>query len=165
MSDWRYRLAEQRGTLLALGIFILMFAIYLFNHPAIAGNGFTATAVGNVVQTAANKGVLLALVAMAQTLVVITAGIDLSVGMICVLANCVASYIVVGSFGMALLGCVGVLVDRTGLRRASTASSSSTADCSRSSRRSPPARSTTASRFTCGRSRRAPRTSIPISPT
>jgi ribose transport system permease protein len=110
VSDWRYRLAEQRGTLLALGIFILMFAIYLFNHPAIAGNGFTARAVGNVVQTAANKGVLLALVAMAQALVVITAGIDLSVGMICILANCVASYIVVGSFGMALFGCAGVLV-------------------------------------------------------
>jgi ribose transport system permease protein len=51
---------------------------------------------GNVVQTAANKGVLLALVAMAQTLVVLTAGIDLSVGMIFVLTNCLASYIVVG---------------------------------------------------------------------
>ena len=110
VRDWRYRLAEHRGTLLALGIFLFMFAIYLFNHPAIAGNGFTATAVANVVQTAANKGVLLAFVAMAQALVVITAGIDVSVGMICVLGNCAASYIVVGSFGMALLGSVGVLV-------------------------------------------------------
>ena len=43
-------------------------------------------------QTAANKGVLLALVAMAQTLVVITAGIDLSVGMIFILTNCLASW-------------------------------------------------------------------------
>ena len=57
------------------------------NHPA---PGFTH-AVANVVQTAANKGVLLALVAMAQTLVVLTAGIDLSVGMIFILTNCVAS--------------------------------------------------------------------------
>ena len=48
-------------------------------------------------QTAANKGVLLAFVAMAQTLVVITAGIDLSVGMIFMLTNCLASWIVVGS--------------------------------------------------------------------
>ena len=56
-----------------------MFAIYSSNHPA----GFTA----NVVQTAANKGVLLALVAMAQTFVVITAGIDLSVGMVFVLTQ------------------------------------------------------------------------------
>ena len=50
--------------------------------------GFTA----NVVQTAANKGVLLAFVAMAQTLVVLTAGIDLSVGMVFVLTNCLASW-------------------------------------------------------------------------
>jgi ribose transport system permease protein len=110
MSDWRYRLAEHRGTLLALAIFAVMFAIYLVNHPAIESQGFTSTAVANVVNTAANKGVLLALVAMAQTLVVITAGIDLSVGMTCILANCVASYIVVGSFGTALLGSAGVLV-------------------------------------------------------
>ena len=39
---------------------------------------------------------LLALVAMAQTLVVLTAGIDLSVGMVFVLTNCLASCIVVG---------------------------------------------------------------------
>lgn len=89
MSDWRYRFAEQRGTLLALALFLLMFVIYISNHPA----GFTA----NVVQTAANKGVLLALVAMAQTFVVITAGIDLSVGMVFILASCLASYVVVGS--------------------------------------------------------------------
>ncbi len=47
--------------------------------------------------TAANKGVLLALVAMAQTILVLTAGIDLSVGMVFVLANCLASAIVVGT--------------------------------------------------------------------
>ena len=29
MSDWRYRFAEQRGTLLALLMFVVMFAIYL----------------------------------------------------------------------------------------------------------------------------------------
>ena len=89
MNDWRFWLAEQRGTLLALGIFVVMFVIYTSNHPA----GFTA----NVVQTAANKGVLLAFVAMAQTLVVLTAGIDLSVGMIFILTNCLASWLVVGT--------------------------------------------------------------------
>jgi len=102
VSDWRYRLAEQRGTLFGVAIFLLMFTIYVTNHPA----GFTA----NVVQTAANKGVLLALVAMAQTFVVLTAGIDLSVGMIFILTNCVGSYIVIGSIGTALFGVVGVLV-------------------------------------------------------
>jgi ribose transport system permease protein len=101
VKDWRYRLSEHRGTMLAFVFFILMFAIYAGNHPA----GFTA----NVVQTAANKGVLLALVAMAQTFVVLTAGIDLSVGAVFVLANCVASWILVGSPAMVGLGIVGIL--------------------------------------------------------
>jgi ribose transport system permease protein len=57
--------------------------------------------------------VLLALVAMAQTFVVLTAGIDLSVGMVFVLTNCLASWIVIGSPVMVGLGIVGILV--TGL--------------------------------------------------
>lgn len=105
MKDWRYWLAEQRGTLLALGIFVAMFAIYVGNHPA----GFTA----NVVQTASNKGVLLAFIAIAQTLVVITAGIDLSVGMTFILTNCVASWVVQGNGIETGLGVVVVLL--TGL--------------------------------------------------
>jgi ribose transport system permease protein len=106
MKEWRYWLAEQRGTLTAAGIFVLMFIIYVANHPA----GLTA----NVVQTAANKGVLLAFVAMAQTLVVITSGIDLSVGMIFILTNCLASWLVVGTamqstFGLAVVLGTGLL--------------------------------------------------------
>ena len=102
MRDWRFWFAEQRGTLMAIAIFIVMFVIYSSNHPA----GFSA----NVVQTASNKGVLLAFVAMAQALVVITAGIDLSVGMIFTLTNCLASWIVVGSPVQVAFGVVGVLL-------------------------------------------------------
>jgi ribose transport system permease protein len=102
VSEWRYGFAEQRGTILAFGIFLLMFTIYISNHPA----GLTP----NVVQTAANKGVLLAFVAMAQTLVVITAGIDLSVGMIFVLTNCLASWLVVGTPGETAFGVLVVLL-------------------------------------------------------
>jgi ribose transport system permease protein len=105
MKDWRYIVAEHRGTLLALAVFLALFAVYGANHPA----GFTS----NVVNTAANKGVLLAFIAMAQAMVVITAGIDLSVGMIFVLTNCLASAIVVGSPTMTALGVAGVLA--TGL--------------------------------------------------
>jgi len=100
MSEWRYVLRQNRGTLVAIALFVAMFAIYASNHPA----GFNA----NVVQTAANKGVLLALVAMAQTFVVITAGIDLSVGAMFVLTNCLASWIVVGTAWAATAGVVGV---------------------------------------------------------
>jgi ribose transport system permease protein len=110
VREWRFWLAEQRGTLLALGIFVLMFIIYVSNHPAIEGQGFTTTSVANVTNTAANKAMLLALVAMAQTLVVITAGIDLSVGMIFTLTNCVASWIVVGTPLQVGLGVIGVLL-------------------------------------------------------
>ena len=74
MRDWRYWLEENSGALMAVVLFIVMFAIYTSNHPA----GFNA----NVVQTASNKAVLLAFVAMAQALVVLTAGIDLSLSLI-----------------------------------------------------------------------------------
>jgi len=109
VKDWRFWFAEQRGTLLAIAIFVVMFAVYIINHPAIANSGFNVATLSNVGQTAANKGVLLAFVAMAQSLVVITAGIDLSVGMTFTLTNCLASWIVVGDPWMTGLGVIGVL--------------------------------------------------------
>ena len=102
MKDWRFWFAEQRGTFMAVAIFVVMFFIYASNHPA----GFTA----NVVQTASNKGVLLAFVAMAQSLVVITAGIDLSVGMTFTLTNCLASWLVSGSPLHVTFGIIAVLL-------------------------------------------------------
>ena len=104
-GEWRYRYVQQKGTLFAALLFILMFIIYVSNHPA----GFTP----NVVQTAANKATLLAFVAMAQCFVVITSGIDLSVGMILVLCNCLASWLVVGTPLQTGLGVIAVLL--TGL--------------------------------------------------
>ena len=101
-TDFGYHLRDHKGTLLALAGFVLMFTIYASNHPV----GLNA----NVATTAANKGVLLAIVAMAQTLVVLTSGIDLSVGMVMVLANCLASSIVVGTPLMTALGVLGVLL-------------------------------------------------------
>lgn len=102
MKDWRFWFEEQRGTLMALAIFVVMFIIYTSNHPA----GFSV----NVVQTAANKSVLLAFVAMAQALVVLTSGIDLSVGMIFTLTNCMASWLVSGSPTHVVIGVIAVLL-------------------------------------------------------
>src|SRR5262245_8523723 len=102
MRDSHYWIAEHKGALIAFALFIVMFSFYVGNHPA----GLNA----NVATTAANKGVLLALVAMAQTFVVLTAGIDLSVGMVFVLANCLASTIVVGSALETAIGILGVLL-------------------------------------------------------
>jgi len=100
-GDARHWLREHMGALFAFAAFVAMFTLYAANHPA----GLNA----NVATTAANKGVLLAIVAMAQTLVVLTAGIDLSVGMVMVLANCLASHIVMGSPATTAAGVLGVL--------------------------------------------------------
>ena len=101
MSDWQYHLRAHRSAWLAAVMFVVIFALYIGNHQA----GWTVP----VLTTAANKGVVLAIVAMAQTLPVLTAGIDLSVGMVFVLANCLASHLVVGSGPQAAFGVVVVL--------------------------------------------------------
>ena len=88
-GDWKYWLAANRGPLLAAALFIAMFTLFVSEHPA----GFSQ----NVVNTAANKGALLALVAIGQTIPVLTSGLDLSVGMVFVLGNCLASTVVAGS--------------------------------------------------------------------
>jgi ribose transport system permease protein len=80
---------------------VLIFALYISKHQA----GWTVP----VLTTATNKAVLLAIVAMAQTLPVLTAGIDLSVGMVFVLANCLASHLMVGNGVQAFGGALVVL--------------------------------------------------------
>jgi ribose transport system ATP-binding protein len=101
-SDWRFHIGAQQRILFAVSLFVVMFALYVTKHPA----GFSP----RVINTAANKGVLLALVAMAQTIPVLTAGLDLSVGMVFVLANCIASTLVVGSPVETTLGVLAVLL-------------------------------------------------------
>jgi ribose transport system permease protein len=99
--DWRFHLREHRGAYAAIAMFVVIFALYITQHQA----GWTTP----VLTTAANKGVLLAIAAMAQTLPVLMSGIDLSVGMVFVLANCLTSHLVVGTPLQAALGVVVVL--------------------------------------------------------
>jgi ribose transport system permease protein len=105
MMPSHHFLAEHKGTIAAFLTALAFFTLYVANHPV----GLTAA----VATTAANKGVLLALVAMAQTLPVLTAGLDLSVGMVFVLANCLASTLVYGTPIETAVGVVAVLL--TGL--------------------------------------------------
>jgi ribose transport system permease protein len=100
-SDWRFHFGEHRGAYAAAAMFVVIFTLYIANHQT----GWTTP----VLTTAANKAVLLAVVAMAQTLPVLTSGIDLSVGMVFVLTNCLASHLVVGTPVQAGLGVVAVL--------------------------------------------------------
>src|SRR5882672_2197199 len=101
MTELRLWVVQRSGMFLAIALFVAMFSIYIGNHPA----GLTV----NVATTAANKGVLLALVAMAQTLPVLTGGLDLSVGMVFILCNCLASHLVIGSGLEVALGLLTVL--------------------------------------------------------
>jgi ribose transport system permease protein len=101
MSRFRYWLLENRGTLLAAAVLIALLVFTL----AKSHSGLNAA----VATTIANKGVLLAIVAMAQTLPILTAGLDLSVGMVFVLANCMASTLVHGTPLETALGIVLVL--------------------------------------------------------
>ena len=101
VNDLGFRLRDARGTLSAAAVFVALFALYTLKHPA----GFSA----NVVQTAANKGVLLAFVAVGQGFVVLTAGIDLSVGAVFILADCLASVLVTGPPASVALGVAAVL--------------------------------------------------------
>ncbi|WP_062015111.1 ABC transporter permease [Aureimonas sp. AU4] len=101
MTDLGFFVRHHRGLLGSIALFVVMFAIYIANHPV----GLTPA----VATTAANKAVLLALVAMAQTLPVLTRGLDLSVGMVFVLANCLASTLVVGTPTEGTLGILAVL--------------------------------------------------------
>jgi ribose transport system permease protein len=105
MRELRLWLVQNYGLLLSVVLFGLMFTLYIGNYSA----GLTVP----VAETAANKGVLLALVAMAQTLPVLTGGLDLSVGMIFVMTNCIASAVVQGSPLETALGVVLVLLAGT----------------------------------------------------
>ncbi|HEY9549576.1 MAG TPA: ABC transporter permease [Kiloniellaceae bacterium] len=102
VADWKLRAGQGQGQLIAVAVFLAMFTLYIANHPA----GLTVP----VATTAANKAVLLALVAMAQTLPVLTGGLDLSVGMVFVMTNCLASSIVSGEPWQVALGIVAVLL-------------------------------------------------------
>ncbi|MEQ8285278.1 ABC transporter permease [Thalassospira sp.] len=94
--------SAQRGILIAMLIFAVMFLVYGWKQAT----GLTP----NMINTAANKGALLALVAMAQTLPVITRGLDLSVGATFVLSNCLASTLVVGGPVTTSAGIIAVLI-------------------------------------------------------
>jgi ribose transport system ATP-binding protein len=95
---WRWNI----GPLTAFLVFAIMFLLFSIKQQ----NGLSV----NVLTSLSNKGAVLALVAMAQTLVVLTGGFDLSAGMILTMASCLASVLVNGPPGQIALGAVAVLM-------------------------------------------------------
>ena len=80
---------RNQGAVFAAALFAVLFVGFLILHP----RGLSIM----VTTPAANQGLALAFAAMAQTLPVLTGGLDLSVGSVLALSNCVASHLVSGS--------------------------------------------------------------------
>jgi ribose transport system permease protein len=82
-------------------VFAVMFILFASQQA----NGLST----NVLTSVSNKGVVLAYVAMAQTLVILTGGFDLSVGMVMTMTSCLASVILNGSPVQTALAAFAVL--------------------------------------------------------
>lgn len=96
---WGWR---NQGPLFAALLLTGLFTVLMILHP----RGLSIL----VTTPAANEGLALAFAAMAQTLPVLTGGVDLSVGSILALTNCVASHLVSGSTWEILLGITATLL-------------------------------------------------------
>ncbi|MGF1612004.1 MAG: ABC transporter permease [Kiloniellales bacterium] len=93
---WKRWLLQNVGFATALLLLAALYITYNILHP----RGFSsAVAIQNANETAA-----IAFVAMAQTLPVLLGGLDLSVGAVMTLTNCIASELVNGSPAQILLG-------------------------------------------------------------
>jgi ribose transport system permease protein len=89
---------RNRGPVVAGALFAVLFAGFLVLHPRHLSILVTTPV--------ANQGLALAFAAMAQTVPVLTGGLDLSVGSVLALADCVASHWVNGSAWDIALGIV-----------------------------------------------------------
>ncbi|WP_437763340.1 ABC transporter permease [Sorangium sp. So ce281] len=96
MKDWKLRLRQNQGLLVAVGLCAVFYGLYSLSHP----KGFSASLVGQN----ANESFVLVAAAMAQTIPVLTGGLDLSVGAVITLVNCVASHVLAGSALTMFLG-------------------------------------------------------------
>ncbi len=95
-------LQRQVRPIVAVAILIVLFAYFISIHP----RGLTL----GVVTAWSNQGTALALLAIGQTIVVMSRGIDLSIGPIMALCNCIASRLVDGSPGEIAFGIVVVVL-------------------------------------------------------
>jgi ribose transport system ATP-binding protein len=89
------------GPALSFLVFAIMFILFASQQS----NGLST----NVLTSVSNKGAVLGYVAIAQTLVILTGGFDLSVGMVMTMASCLASVILNGSAGQTALAALAVL--------------------------------------------------------
>ncbi|MEM9222974.1 MAG: ABC transporter permease [Pseudomonadota bacterium] len=92
---------SNRREVIAAVVLVLLLALYLNTHPRGAST--------YVLTIWANQCLILGLAAAAQFFAVVVRGIDLSVGAVMALTNCVASYVLDGSAVTIAFGIVGVV--------------------------------------------------------
>lgn len=102
MKNWRLFLKQRQSLWVAIGLFLLFYGLYSFQHP----RGFSASLFGQN----ANESFVLVAAAMAQTVPVITGGLDLSVGAVITLVNCLASTLLEGSAFQIIVGLIACLL-------------------------------------------------------
>jgi ribose transport system permease protein len=98
MKNWKLKLHQGRGLAIAVALFVLFYGLYSVLHP----RGFSASLFGQN----ANESYVLVMAAMAQTVPVLTGGLDLAVGPVITLVDCVASRVLGGSAAAIGLGIV-----------------------------------------------------------
>lgn len=98
MKNLRLRFTQSIGLWVAIALFAVLYIVYSSLHP----KGWTV----DVFVQNSNESFALILVSMAQTVPVLTGGIDLSVGAMMTLTNCVASTLVSGSPSEIIIGIV-----------------------------------------------------------
>ena len=101
MRTLRIYASQNLGLLIAIAIFAVLYLIYASQLSRFGMN---------VVLQNANEVVPLALVSMAQTVPVLLGGLDLSVGPLMTMINCIASEFLQGGFWSVLFGCVLCLI-------------------------------------------------------
>jgi ribose transport system permease protein len=84
-ADLLIRLRQNIGLVTAVGLFVVVYLFYHLIHP----KGFSSA----VLVQNADEIFTLAMLAMAQTVPVLAAGLDLSVGALMTLVDCLASYL------------------------------------------------------------------------
>lgn len=94
-------LVRHARPLLAYAILLALLVYFLSIHP----RGLSA----GVVLSWSNQGTALALLAIGQTIVVMSRGIDLSIGPVMALTNCLASHLLTGSSEEIAIG-IGVVI-------------------------------------------------------
>lgn len=105
MKDFRLRLTQNARLLVAVGLFVVLYGHYIYLHPK---GGSAQLALQNT-----NESFVLIMAAMAQTIPVLVGGLDLSVGALLTMVNCLASVVVNGSPAEIALGVLICLVAGT----------------------------------------------------